>query len=71
MGKYGTGKTGFLFADPSFAQGLASVMDLGGTLLVYNDSKTAQEADARAIATDWAIVGEDISSAIEQFEQTR
>jgi hypothetical protein len=69
MGRYKSGNTGFLFADPSFLQGVASVLDIGGTLLVYNESESGTEADARAIATDWAIVGKDIEKAIEEFEQ--
>jgi len=72
MGKTKSGYAGFLFADPSFLQGVASVIDLGGTLLAYNESDSAQEADARAIATDWAIVGQDIQTAIDKFgQQTR
>jgi len=63
MGKY-TEDTGFLFANPSFFQGVASVMDMGGTLVEYNTSRTPQEADARAIASDWAITGKDITAAI-------
>lgn len=65
MGKYKSGDTGFLFADPGFAQGVAAALDLGGTLLVYNQSETPQEADARAIASDWATVGRDIKTAAE------
>jgi hypothetical protein len=62
MGKYGE-DTGFLFAHPGFLQGAAAVIDLGGTLVEYNISRTPQEADARAIASDWAITGKDILTA--------
>ena len=68
MGKYGR-KTGFLFAPPDFLYGFASVIDLGGTLIEYNISATPQEADFRATASDWAIIGEDILLAVEKFEQ--
>jgi len=37
----------FLFARPSFLEGVARVMDLGGTLQVYNNSKTEKEADLK------------------------
>ncbi|MCG6534491.1 MAG: hypothetical protein L7F78_07335 [Syntrophales bacterium LBB04] len=57
--------TGFLFASPSFLQGFGSAMDLGATLVEYNQSTTPQEADARAIASDWAVTGKDIRRAAE------
>ena len=53
-------ETSFLFAVPSFWQGVASAIDMGGTLLEYNGSETPVEADARGIASDWAITGQDI-----------
>lgn len=61
------GETSFLFATPSFMQGVASVIDMGGTLLMYNESKNIQEADTRAIGNDWAMVGKDIRSAAESL----
>jgi len=33
----------FLFARPSFLEGVARVMDLGGTMQVYNNSKTEKD----------------------------
>lgn len=69
MGDYNSGKTGFLFADPGFMQGFASALDLGGTLVVYNESATPQEADTRALASDWAIVGLDIRNSIDKLAQ--
>lgn len=62
MGKI-TEDTGFLFAAPSFLTGFATVMDIGGSLLMYNVSRSGAEADERAIASDWAIVGSDILNA--------
>ena len=62
MGKYGE-DTGFLFANPGFLQGFAVALDIGGTLVEYNISTTPQEADARAIASDWAITGKDFWTA--------
>ena len=69
MGKYGE-DTGFLFAHPSFLQGFSSVLDLGGTLVEYNISITPQEADSRAIASDWAITGKDFKAAIKNLVKT-
>jgi hypothetical protein len=68
MGKFNE-DTCFLFADPSFLSGLAAVMDITGSLVVYNESRTGTEADERAIASDWAIVGSHILEAAEAFEE--
>ena len=57
----------FLFARPSFVGGMASVLDLGATLKVYNDSPSANIADTRAIMSDWIVTGNDIRSAIGMF----
>jgi hypothetical protein len=63
MGKI---QTGFLFAQPSFASGVGSTIDLWGQMAEYNTSATPAEADSNAIFADWAVVGQDISSAAEQ-----
>jgi hypothetical protein len=59
-------QTDFLFAQPSFASGAGSVIDLWGQLAAYNTSATPMDADALAIFSDWAIVGQDISEASEK-----
>lgn len=58
-----------LFAKPSFIGGFSSVLDIGATLQVYNDSKTEIEADIKALATDWVVVGNDLKSSISNYEQ--
>jgi len=40
------------------------MLDLGGTMVVYNDSPTPEEADNRALDSDWRAVGHDIESAM-------
>lgn len=55
-----------LFARPSFVSGASRVLDLFGTFDRYNSSPTPAAADARAIASDWAVVGKDMKTAIEQ-----
>lgn len=59
----------YLFARPSFAEGMARVLDLGGAFDSYNESKTPAEADTRALANDWMMIGQDMQNAIEQYEQ--
>jgi hypothetical protein len=56
----------FLFAQPGFASGVASVIDLWGELSAYNMSTTTAEADENAIAADWFVVGQDIYDALQQ-----
>jgi hypothetical protein len=53
-----------LFANPSFWGGTAQIMDLGNTMLVYNESATPAQADYVAIKNDWMIVGDDLRHAI-------
>ena len=63
--------TDFLYANPSFSGGMASALDLSGILVrEYNRSSTPNMADFRALRSDWAITGIDISEAIKQFETT-
>ena len=60
-------QTDFLFASPSFFGGMASLLDFGTTLVVYNESKTVDEADYHAILTDWVVTGSDIQNSINQM----
>ena len=68
MGKFND-DTCFLFADPSFLSGLASVLDIGGGLAIYNTSENGAQADERAIASDWAVVGSHIVAAAKALEE--
>jgi hypothetical protein len=61
----------FLFAKPSFVEGLARIIDIGGTLQVYNQSSTPEEADAKALSNDWKAVGNDIKSAIDTHNKNQ
>ena len=60
-------QTDFLFAKPGFVSGMASVLDLGGTLFILNESATPELADSRAIFSDWLNIGRDIRNAMNQF----
>lgn len=42
-------------------------MNIAGSYFEYNT--TAGDADARAIACDWAMVGHDLQLALEDFEK--
>lgn len=54
-----------LFAPPSFASGMARLVDFGGGMNVYNRDGSPAEADARAIHADWEMVGRDMQEAFE------
>lgn len=58
-----------LFARPSFLEGLCRILDLYSSLQVYNRDRTGVEADTRALYNDWQMVGRDIESSIECYEQ--
>jgi len=60
-------KSGFFFADPSFASGVARTLDLWGQFDAYNESDSVDEADGKAIAADWLVVGQDLQAAIEHY----
>ena len=61
--------TDFLYARPSFSGGMAVAMDLCGVLVSeYNRSATPNIADYRALHSDWAITGIDLTKAIEQVK---
>lgn len=61
-------RTDFLFAQPSFGSGLARVLDLFGLFDSYNESPKPAEADARAIYSDWAMIGQDLIDSAEQLK---
>jgi hypothetical protein len=63
------GYTDMLYAIPSFIGGVAATLDMGGTLSMYNDSKSPELADAKALASDWCAVGGDMREAIRAFEK--
>jgi hypothetical protein len=62
-------QTDFLYARPNFLSGFASVIDIGGTLIEYNNSRNEVEADLRALASDWIITGKDIQNNVEKTEK--
>ncbi len=52
-----------LFARPSFIEGVARLVDIGGTINEYNTSASPVVADCTALAGDWNQVGADIRQA--------
>lgn len=62
-------KTDFLTATSTFLIGMGSVLNVGGNYFSYNTSATAEEADRIALASDWAITGQDIRNELDQLKQ--
>jgi hypothetical protein len=58
-----------LFATPSFLTGAARLVDIGGVFDKYNSSRSEEEADSRALASDWSVVGDDLRKVMTQMER--
>ncbi|SLM31923.1 conserved hypothetical protein [Desulfamplus magnetovallimortis] len=58
-----------LFARPGFLSGMSRVLDISGTLNQYNCSGTPEEADRKAIMSDWGAVGLDLQEIIDNYEK--
>lgn len=58
-----------LYARPSFWEGIARLIDFGGALNVYNSSETEEEADEKAIRSDWEVVGSDMRAALKRADK--
>lgn len=53
-------RTDFLVARPSFWSGIGRLLDLWGKFDAYNTSRSPEEADMRALYSDWRNVGQDL-----------
>jgi hypothetical protein len=56
-------RSDFLFAQPSMLAGMGRVLDLWAQFDDYNASATPEEADARALFCDWAVIGQQLVGA--------
>ena len=52
--------TDFLFASSSLLVGMGSIFNVPGNYFEYNYSKSDDEADTKAIESDWGMIGQDI-----------
>jgi hypothetical protein len=58
----------FLRTSPfTFSEGLASAFDWTSIRQNYNISATPQSADARAIASDFIVTGNDLRTALSEY----
>lgn len=56
--------TDFLFATPTWVDGVMSLLDLFDVSTEYNISKTPEEADRRAFKADVATLNKDMQNSI-------
>lgn len=62
-------ETSYLYATPTFLQGMAMTLDMSGSLTQYNENATPEEADAKAVKSDWYATGNDMRAAMKKYEQ--
>jgi len=60
-------RSDFLFATPSFIEGMGRLMDFANALTEYNTSRSTEEADRRATTQDWMAVGDEIRGALATY----
>ena len=59
-------RTDFLFPKRSFWTGFSSILNVFGNQNKFNTSKSGQEADCKALKSDWEMIGKDIQNAIDK-----
>ncbi len=61
-------KTNILFPRSSALIGAGSVFNIAGNYFMFNFLKSDEEADRKAIESDWGIVGNDIRKSINKVK---
>ena len=57
-------KTNILFPRTSTIVGMGSLMNVAGNYFEFNYSESGEDADKKAVESDWAMIGQDIEDAI-------
>ncbi|WP_288312659.1 hypothetical protein [uncultured Selenomonas sp.] len=58
-----------LISQLGFLQGMASTLDISGNLASLDIADDSMQADRDALASDWAIVGQELQKAMNMYEQ--
>ena len=58
-----------LISQLGFLQGMASTLDISGNLASLDIADDSMQADRDALASDWAIVGQELQKAMDTYEQ--
>ena len=56
--------TDFLFATPKTIDGVASLIDVFGVYVMYNDSASGEDAERRAVSADMQALQSDMDVAM-------
>lgn len=59
-------RTDFLFPKRGFFTGLSSILDIFSVDKKVNTSKSGEEADAKALKSDWEMIGKDFEKSLEE-----
>jgi hypothetical protein len=57
-------------SNPSFKDGVFELINMNDVSEKYNISNSVDEADTKALYSDWKEVGKDISSAINNYNES-
>jgi hypothetical protein len=63
--------TDFTLPKSSFSSGAGSCFNLSGNYYGYKTSRSAAQADTRAIRSDWEVTGRDVSGAIRRVSNEK
>jgi hypothetical protein len=61
----------FLFSAPSVIEGIGRIFDFSGSMQVYNECLTPQQADSLALYNDFKAIGIDIQNAAYHLEKKK
>jgi|Laugrespbdmm15sn_2_1035079.scaffolds.fasta_scaffold241259_1 hypothetical protein len=57
----------FLLPKTSFWTGVSSILNIsGGNTSLFNSADSGEEADLKALRSDWGVVGQDFEMALEK-----
>ena len=56
-------------SEPSFSDGISSLIDMSPNLSRYNKDETENEADVNSLRADWYAIGNDMWEAIKIYER--
>lgn len=68
---YNSPTFGLIKNRPSFIEGFSSILNFKDIIEHYNASETEQEADLKAVTSDWEAVGIDMRNVINSDLQLR
>lgn len=60
-------RTDFLFPKRDYLTGFESVFSIAGETAHFNTSNSAEEADYKAIKSDWEMIGQDFRNALKKL----